>query len=64
MLKKGRDNPTGLTSVEALEDIADFPLRKEMSKDDPSSYSEGYAAWRNQRFAQYWLEVNGFRSKD
>lgn len=63
MAKKGRDNPEGLTAREVVEDIAAFPLRKELERDkfgelSGSSHSEGYAAWRNQQFAAAWLRLN------
>jgi len=61
--KKGRDNPVGLTALQVIEDIARFPLSKEFDRDDrgcilsgSDSYSPGYAAFRNQRFAQQWLD--------
>lgn len=61
--KKGRDNPEGLTAREVIEDIAAFPLRQAMELDERGGYksgssgwTEGYAAWRNQRFAETWLK--------
>ena len=65
MKKKGRDNPEGLTAREVIEDIASFPLRQEFEKDErgrmkngSSSWSAGYAAYRNQEFARHWLLYN------
>lgn len=61
--KKGRDNPVGLTALQVIEDIAKFPLSKGFDYDDrgrilsgSNSYGPGYAAFRNQRFAQQWLD--------
>ena len=61
----GRDNPDGLTARQVIENIAAFPLRKEHERDKygetlsgSSSWSEGFAAFRNQRFAQEWLLLN------
>lgn len=61
--KNGRDNPKGLTAREVIEDIANFPLSKAPNRDkfgelSGNSYGEGYAAWRNQKFARDWLAAN------
>lgn len=60
--KKGRDNPVGLTALQVIQDIAGFPLSKEFDCDDrgrilsgSNSYGPAYAAFRNQQFAQQWL---------
>lgn len=63
MVERGRDDPRGLTAEQVIENIASFPLVKDLEYDErgaiksgSSSYSEKYSAWRNQRFAKQWLE--------
>jgi len=54
-----------MTARELIEDIANFPLSKEPKLDrfgemvsGSQSYSEKYAAWRNQEMARAWLRLN------
>lgn len=70
MKKRGRDNPEGLTARQVIEDIAAFPLRKEFEidphgeiKNGSCSWSDGYAAFRNQQFAQQWLDYQTRRKR-
>ena len=52
-----------------IQEIADFPLTKEMEKDEfgefksgSSSYGVGYSAWYIQQLARKWLKDNPRRS--
>lgn len=63
MAKRGRDDPRGLTAEQVIKNIASFPLKQDFEYDERGSiksgshsYSEGYAAFRNQQFAKTWLE--------
>lgn len=49
-----------MTARQVVEDIANFPLQ---FKSEEQSWSDGYAAWRNQQLAREWLRTHPTRAR-
>ena len=69
-IKRGRDNPEGLTAREVIEDIANFPLSQDFEydrfgeiKNGSSSWGPSWVAHRSKSMAREWLRLNPAKQK-